>query len=375
MGSFAWRRRKTLHFGEQWVPFAELNLRSVSGRWQAFSVLVDSGAVISVLSPSAAELLGVEPGKGETIELAGIDAPARRYFVHRFTARIGEMPEFTMRVAVADHEEVPNLLGRVDVLERFQIDLDPSCEETRITAPWLDPANRRIWRHILEVEATIQRAWSDHPLPGRLDEAALRFVNRVDQLVAAGAGLLKLHRAFELPSIIRSLFDLTVQFEYLMRDPQPRAALYLEFEHVTKYRLEQAWLKLPGQIGRDLRASEDRTEGEKRNREAYDRVQSQYVVKQGKKRLRMHWYPGSLRSLAEIVERTAEYDAVYGMHSAWAHGDPWTSRLLRIRHSGLVDLFTYLSRLLIQVADAKKIILTGDTYKSLVVLAEGLTKE
>lgn len=135
MGAFAWRRRKTLHFGEQWVPFAEVNLCSTSGRWQAFSVLVDSGAVISVLSPSAAELLGVEPEKGEMIELAGIDAPARRYFVHRFTASIGEMPEFTLRIAVADHEGVPNLLGRLDVLDRFQIDLDPSREETRFRLP------------------------------------------------------------------------------------------------------------------------------------------------------------------------------------------------------------------------------------------------
>jgi hypothetical protein len=326
MSVFAWRRRATRHFGEQWVPFAELSLKSSAGRWRSFAVQVDSGAVISVLARSAADLLGIDLTKGEPIELAGIGGEARRYFVHALHARIGDLPEFAMRVAVADREDVPNLLGRLDVLDRFQIDLDASLEETRVTQPWLDTDGRRIWRHLLAVERVILRKWLDHPLPKRVDEAARRFVSRANQLVVAGAGLAKLHRGFELPLIVRSLFDLAVQFEYLMRDPEPRAALYLDFEHVTKHRSMQAWLRLPGPVGNHLRSSPDRAAGERRNRTAYNRVRSRYAVKRSPNRERGHWYPGTLRDLASKVGRTAEYDAVYGLYSGWAHGDPWISR-------------------------------------------------
>ncbi len=134
MAEFAWRRRMTPHFGEQWVPFAELNVKSTAGRWRTFSVPVDSGAVISLMPRSAAELLGIQPNVGESIELTGVGGATRRYFVHRFETRIGDHPQFEMRIAVADSENVPPLLGRLDVLDRFQIEFDPLLAHTRISA-------------------------------------------------------------------------------------------------------------------------------------------------------------------------------------------------------------------------------------------------
>jgi hypothetical protein len=135
MSVFAWRRRMTRHFGEQWISFAELHLMSTKRRWHAFSVQVDSGAVISVMPRSAADLLGIQLENGEPIDLAGVGASARPFFVHRIPARIGDLPEFALRVAVADHEDVPNLLGRLDVLDRFRIDFNPLFEETRFSQP------------------------------------------------------------------------------------------------------------------------------------------------------------------------------------------------------------------------------------------------
>ncbi len=373
MITFAWRRRVTRHFGEQWVPFAELSLKSTRGRWYSISMQVDSGAVISVVPRSVAELLGLRLVNDQPIELASVGAKARGYFVHLVEARIGNMPEFEMRIAVAEGEDVPNLLGRLDVLDRFQIDLDASLEETRVSTPWLDADGRRIWRHLLETEATILKKWSDHRLPGRVDEAAKRFVNRADQLLAAGAGLLKLHRGFELPLILRSLFELSVQFEYLMRDPEPRAALYLDYEHITKHRAMHAWAKLPGTIGDHLRASPLRAEGEERARREYNRVHAQYALKRDAERVRRHWYQGSLRDLAndKDVQRLPEYEAIYGLYSAWAHGDPWTSDPLKVGHGGLMHLYGYWARLMIQVADAKRIILAGDSYRTLQQLGKG----
>ena len=64
MHVFAWRRRPTRHFGDQWVPFVELSLRSTRGRWYAFSVQVADGKEI-VLSGEAYEVLQ-ESAKGLT---------------------------------------------------------------------------------------------------------------------------------------------------------------------------------------------------------------------------------------------------------------------------------------------------------------------
>lgn len=289
--------------------------------------------------------------------------------------RVGDGRPRPTRVAISEREDVPNLLGRLDVFDSFQVDFDPSLQETRITPPWLDAGQRTLWRHFLEVERTILAKWGENPLPGRADEAAQRFVSRGDQLAAAGAGLLKLHRGFELPLIIRALFELAVQFEYLMLEPGPRSDLYLDYQYVTKFRSMQAWLRFPGPLGDDLRTSPDRVAGEPRNRADYERVRGRYAVRSKNnskaQKERAHWYPGNLRQLAEAVDRAEEYGAVYGMYSAWAHGDPWTAGLGHSANAGLMHVLTYWGRLLIQVADAKKIILTGDAYDSLRILAKG----
>lgn len=133
--TFAWRRRATRHFGDQWVPFAEIGLRTTSGKWRTFAVQVDTGAVISVLHRSAADLLGIQLQSGRPVDLVSVGSSPRPYFVHEVPARIADLPEFLLRVAIADGERVPNLLGRLDVIERLRIDLDAAIKATRITMP------------------------------------------------------------------------------------------------------------------------------------------------------------------------------------------------------------------------------------------------
>ncbi len=133
MVTVAWRRRATRHFGDQWVPFAELKLQATSGRWRTFAVQVDTGAVISVLHRSAATFLGIELESGGRIELKGVGGSPVPYYVHAVTARIADLPAFPIRVAFAEDEGVPNLLGRLDVLEHLRIDLDAAIKGTRIS--------------------------------------------------------------------------------------------------------------------------------------------------------------------------------------------------------------------------------------------------
>jgi hypothetical protein len=372
MPVFAWRIEPTRHFGEQPVPFASVAVQDQDKRWRTFSLVVDSGAVISLLCRSVADLLGVALETGRRVTLTGVGRGKNEVFVHELSARIGDWPERPTRFAISSSEDLPNLLGRLDVFDRCQVDFDVSMEETRFSGPWLDADGRKIWRHLLEVEGAILREWKEHPLSGKVDEAAKRFLNRADHLIAATAGLCKLHRTFELPLLIRSLFELSVQFEYLMRDAESRAALYLEFEHVTKHRSEQAWLRLPGLVGNGLRCSPLRSQGEAANKAEYDRVCQTYT---GKKGVRWHWYPGTLRDLAQEVGRIEEYSAIYSVYSACAHGDPWTSGTPTAGWGHIWHALAYWARLLVQIADAKKIILTGDSYRSLVELGKGLTVE
>jgi hypothetical protein len=160
-----------------------------------------------------------------------------------------------------------------------------------------------------------------------------------------------------------------------MEDPVPRAELYLEYEHVTKYKGQQAVLNLPGPLGDYLRASPHRAAGEAKNRAEYERVRSRYALAGKPDKVRGHWYQGNLRQLAQKTQREREYDVIYGLYSAWAHGDPWAASLRDVGHAGLVHLLGYWARLLIHIADAKKIILAGEAYQLLAELAKGPSRE
>jgi len=133
MVAFAWRRRNTRHFGQQWVPFVDLRLSGGTGRRQHFALQIDTGAVISVLRRSAATYLGFEAESGHPIQLGSIGGHPHRYFIHTLNAELGSTCMVSLRFAIAESEDAPNLLGRLDVLDRFRIELDPSVRQTRIT--------------------------------------------------------------------------------------------------------------------------------------------------------------------------------------------------------------------------------------------------
>ena len=62
MAFFPWHRQTTKQLGETWVPRAEVHLRMADETegYQAFALQVDSGAVISLLRRSVADILGLE---------------------------------------------------------------------------------------------------------------------------------------------------------------------------------------------------------------------------------------------------------------------------------------------------------------------------
>ncbi|OGJ17076.1 hypothetical protein A3K73_01465 [Candidatus Pacearchaeota archaeon RBG_13_36_9] len=82
---------------------------------------VDSGADISLISKSVGDLLGFRIEEKDIVEeIKGIGERGIPIIIKKINMRIGEK-EFETRIAWALIEEVPLLLGRMDVFNLFDI--------------------------------------------------------------------------------------------------------------------------------------------------------------------------------------------------------------------------------------------------------------
>lgn len=127
-----WRLRPTRHFGEVWVPFVHVDVHVPKGPPRTLLLLVDSGAVISLLRRSMARLLGLQLEAGRRVELSSVGGRHSVAFVHELDTQINGHSRFMVPFAIAEKEEVPNLLGRLGVFERLQITFDGARRETYI---------------------------------------------------------------------------------------------------------------------------------------------------------------------------------------------------------------------------------------------------
>jgi hypothetical protein len=110
MAVYSWRRRPTKHFGEVWVPFAQIGLQAGDGRFQAFAVQIDSGATVSLLRRSVADLLGITLEAGRRIDLTVIGDAHTIAYMHEMRMRLtGGKPSFPVPFALAAVEAAPDL--------------------------------------------------------------------------------------------------------------------------------------------------------------------------------------------------------------------------------------------------------------------------
>ncbi|MGB2986351.1 MAG: DUF5677 domain-containing protein [Phycisphaerae bacterium] len=371
MSVHRWRRLPTKHFGEVWVPLAHIQLQGNDGKLHALALQVDSGAVVSLLARSVADLLKLDLESGDRVELSSVGAPPTVAYVHSIESVFAETIRYTVRYAIATVENVPNLLGRLDVFDHLQIDFDASLTETRITPPWLCAEDRWSYEFLVGIENHILERWEQIGFPDPAPKVIAGFVNRMGQVYAGAFGLLKLHRAYSGPLLIRTMFELFLQLEYLLKEPEHRAKLYQEFQHVTQYRYTMAIVQNPtGYITQRIAASPLRAEGEQRIRQEYQRVRPMFEHKtsKGKKKVSNNWYGKRIKELAEELGYGGEYRVLYAACSAWAHGDPF--------RSGTIDVFAeprhlfkictgYYKRMLRSIADTGHVFLTNEQYEFL----------
>ncbi len=126
---FPYKRVYSNIFGEIIIPVAKVLLSAKEEI--ALDAIVDSGAVISIFPRSVCELIGLnfEGGKEARVKTAtGEDIAIR---IHKVKIKIGEL-EFNARVAFSEIENVPYVLGRLDIFEKVKIIFDE--ESTKFVA-------------------------------------------------------------------------------------------------------------------------------------------------------------------------------------------------------------------------------------------------
>ncbi len=121
--SFDFREEESRIFGPVLRPVAEIFFIS-NDREVLESVYVDSGADVTLIPKSVGDILGLTIEKSDQItEVKGVGERGVPIIIKKLKLRIGEK-EFETRIAWALIEEVPLLLGRMDVFNLFDISFE-----------------------------------------------------------------------------------------------------------------------------------------------------------------------------------------------------------------------------------------------------------
>jgi len=110
-------------------PIAHVLLQSKGGAWRLFYPYVDSGADISFFRKSDASLLQLSLYAGEYSPILGVGKILMPAYIHNVKTKIGDTV-MDVNVAFADSDEVPRLLGRAGVFNRFRITFDEANLQT-----------------------------------------------------------------------------------------------------------------------------------------------------------------------------------------------------------------------------------------------------
>jgi len=84
--------------------------------------MIDSGAVITLLNKDDCDLLGYQLTSGTPYKIKGIGGNEIQTYVHSIDMKVGDEP-IKVRVAFSDSPKHALVLGRLDVFDKFEIDL------------------------------------------------------------------------------------------------------------------------------------------------------------------------------------------------------------------------------------------------------------
>jgi len=114
---FPYVKERSSIFGVVSRPVAKVVLEDEFPQW----MYVDSGADITLIPLSVGRLIGLQRMKRDRLErITGVGGSSIPIVVKPASMRLGSV-QFRARVAWSQVEEVPLLLGRMDVFRRFDV--------------------------------------------------------------------------------------------------------------------------------------------------------------------------------------------------------------------------------------------------------------
>lgn len=106
-------------FGTVKRPVATIYLKSKNEKWVEYEPYIDSGADVTLIPFSLGKFLGLKIDEGKIEKIGGIRGSLPViYFQNK--VRIGEI-EFMAKVGWSLVDNVPPLLGRADIFDRFNV--------------------------------------------------------------------------------------------------------------------------------------------------------------------------------------------------------------------------------------------------------------
>ena len=127
MITFNYRREKSEITGDILRPVASIEFKSKDGVWIELRPYIDSGADITLIPLTFGRLLGLELKKEEIKHLRGVGGAGVPVVITEVDTKINDT-EFPVRVAWALEEDLPPLLGRTDIFDRFVVTFDQRRE-------------------------------------------------------------------------------------------------------------------------------------------------------------------------------------------------------------------------------------------------------
>ena len=116
---FPYQKEKSALFGQILRPLIEFEIRTKIG-WIPVMGYLDSGADITLLPLSFAKILGIIIEDEEVKEIKGVGDSAVSVIIKEIGMRIGNV-NLKVKAGIALVEEVPYLLGRKDIFNKFRI--------------------------------------------------------------------------------------------------------------------------------------------------------------------------------------------------------------------------------------------------------------
>lgn len=115
---FPYKHVRSDIFGKVSIPVAKIVLQGVDEI--GVDVIVDSGAVVSIFPRSLCDLLGLNFEKGVDTSVRTATGEKIDIRIHRVKMRIGNF-DFDARTAFTENENIPYVLGRLDIFDKFEI--------------------------------------------------------------------------------------------------------------------------------------------------------------------------------------------------------------------------------------------------------------